>query len=60
MLARVNIGATLPLWTLIPFAGLLTAIAEEAGVPMPSFLGYLGWSFAVLIPLFVLITWIFL
>jgi Putative citrate transport len=31
-------------------------IAEEAGVKMPSFLGYMLYSGAVLIPLFVLVT----
>ena len=38
---------------------MVKAIAEEAGVRMPSFFGYMVWSGAVLLPLFVLVTWIF-
>jgi Na+/H+ antiporter NhaD/arsenite permease-like protein len=37
---------------------MVKAIAEERGVNMPSFFGYMAWSGAVLIPLFVLITFI--
>ena len=29
-------------------------LAERAGVKMPSFFGYMGWSCAILVPLFVL------
>ena len=35
---------------------MVKAIAEERGVNMPSFFGYMLWSFAVLIPLFILMT----
>ena len=35
---------------------MVKAIAEAAGVRMPSFLGYMAYSMAVLIPLFVTIT----
>jgi Na+/H+ antiporter NhaD/arsenite permease-like protein len=38
---------------------MVKAIAEERGVKMPSFFGYMGWSCAVLIPLFILMTFIF-
>ncbi len=39
---------------------MVRAIAEEAGTPMPSFFGYiLKYSLAFLIPIFVVITWIF-
>ena len=38
---------------------LVKSIAEEAKVPMPSFFGYMVYSGAVLIPLFVLITRLF-
>lgn len=38
---------------------MVKAIAEERGVPMPSFFGYMAWSGAVLIPLFVLLTVVF-
>jgi Na+/H+ antiporter NhaD/arsenite permease-like protein len=35
------------------------AIAEHSGLKMPSFFGYLGYSFAVLIPIFLVTTAIF-
>jgi Na+/H+ antiporter NhaD/arsenite permease-like protein len=38
---------------------MVKAIAEEARVPVPSFLAYMGLSGAVLLPLFVLLTWLF-
>ena len=38
---------------------MVKAIAEEQKVRMPSFLGYMAWSITVLIPLFLLTTWIF-
>jgi Na+/H+ antiporter NhaD/arsenite permease-like protein len=38
---------------------MVRAIAEERGVPMPSFFGYMGWSCAFLLPLFGLVTWLF-
>jgi hypothetical protein len=38
---------------------MVKAIAEESGVRMPSFLGYMGWSCAVLLPVFGLVTLIF-
>jgi Na+/H+ antiporter NhaD/arsenite permease-like protein len=38
---------------------MVKAIAEEAGISMPSFLGYLRYSAAVLIPLFLLVTLVF-
>ncbi|MCW5632423.1 MAG: sodium:proton antiporter [Rubrivivax sp.] len=37
---------------------MVKAIAEERGVDMPSFFGYMAWSCAVLLPLFVVMTWI--
>ncbi len=37
---------------------MVKAIAEERGVRMPSFFGYIGWAFCVLVPLFVLMTFI--
>ena len=37
---------------------MVKAIAEDRGVKMPSFFGYMLWSGAVLIPLFVAITFI--
>ena len=38
---------------------MVRAIAEERGVPMPSFGGYMLYSGAVLIPCFVLVTFVF-
>ncbi|HYW57992.1 MAG TPA: sodium:proton antiporter [Polaromonas sp.] len=35
---------------------MVKAIAEDRGVKMPSFFGYMAWSGAVLIPLFILMT----
>jgi Na+/H+ antiporter NhaD/arsenite permease-like protein len=38
---------------------MVRAIARERGIRMPSFFGYVGWSMAVLLPLFVLVTAVF-
>lgn len=38
---------------------MVKAIAEGRGIRMPSFFGYMGWSCAILIPLFVVMTFIF-
>ncbi len=39
---------------------MVKSIAEEAGIPMPSFFGYVGrYSLPILIPVFGLITWLF-
>jgi Na+/H+ antiporter NhaD/arsenite permease-like protein len=38
---------------------MVCAIAEERGVKMPSFFGYILRSVAVLVPIFVLLRWIF-
>ena len=37
---------------------MVKAIAEDRGVRMPSFFGYMLWSCGILLPLFVLMTWI--
>ncbi len=37
---------------------MVKAIAEDRGVKMPSFFGYMAWSCGVLIPLFILMTFI--
>ena len=39
---------------------MVKAIAEQAGVKMPSFFGYLAYSFGVLLPIFVLVSFLFL
>jgi len=62
-LAAISLGAV--------FMGALTyignapnfmvkAIAEEQHIRMPSFMGYLGWSFLFLIPLLILVGWLWL
>jgi Na+/H+ antiporter NhaD/arsenite permease-like protein len=38
---------------------MVKAIAEESGVKMPSFFGYMLWSGAILVPLFGLVTLVF-
>lgn len=38
---------------------MVKAIAEERGIKMPSFFGYMAWSCAVLVPLFILMTLLF-
>jgi Na+/H+ antiporter NhaD/arsenite permease-like protein len=38
---------------------MVKAIAEENGVRMPSFFGYMVWSLAILIPTFVVVTLVF-
>jgi Na+/H+ antiporter NhaD/arsenite permease-like protein len=37
---------------------MVKAIAEQRGVDMPSFFGYMAWSVSVLVPSFVLLQWI--
>jgi Na+/H+ antiporter NhaD/arsenite permease-like protein len=39
---------------------MVKAIAEQGGVRMPGFFGYMGYSGAILLPLFAAITWVFL
>ncbi len=38
---------------------MVKTIAEKSGIKMPSFFGYMAYSFGVLIPLFVVITLVF-
>jgi Na+/H+ antiporter NhaD/arsenite permease-like protein len=38
---------------------MVRSIASERGIRMPSFLGYMGWSCAVLLPVFALVTLVF-
>ena len=38
---------------------MVYAIARQAGVKMPSFFGYMVWSMLVLVPTFVLATFLF-
>ncbi len=38
---------------------MVKAVVEHRGVKMPSFFGYMGWSIALLVPTFIIITFIF-
>jgi Na+/H+ antiporter NhaD/arsenite permease-like protein len=38
---------------------MVKAICEENGIEMPSFFGYMAWSVGILVPLFLLVTFIF-
>jgi Na+/H+ antiporter NhaD/arsenite permease-like protein len=38
---------------------MVKAIAEENGVKMPSFFGYMAYSGLVLIPIFIAVTFVF-
>jgi len=38
---------------------MVKAIAEQRGVKMPSFFGYMAWSCTILLPLFALLSWLF-
>lgn len=38
---------------------MVRSIAENSGVKMPSFFGYMAWSVTILCPVFVLVTFIF-
>jgi Na+/H+ antiporter NhaD and related arsenite permeases len=38
---------------------MIRSIAESQGVKMPSFFGYMAWSVGILVPLFLLMTFIF-
>lgn len=38
---------------------MVKAIAESRGLQMPSFFGYMLWSVCILLPIFVLMTFVF-
>ncbi len=38
---------------------MVKAIAEERGIPMPGFFGYMLWSCVILVPIFIVMTFIF-
>jgi Na+/H+ antiporter NhaD/arsenite permease-like protein len=39
---------------------MVKSIAEQSGVKMPGFFGYMAYSVGILVPLFLVMTWIFL
>ena len=58
------ISAASVLWGAVTYIGngpnfMVKAMAERRGVAMPSFFGYVAWSGAILIPLFVAVTLVF-
>ena len=38
---------------------MVKSIADENGIRMPSFFGYLIWSFGILVPVFIVDTLVF-
>lgn len=38
---------------------MVKSIAEGSGIRMPSFFGYMVWSCGILVPLFLIMTWLF-
>ena len=38
---------------------MVKSIAETSGIKMPSFFGYMVWSIGILIPLFIIMSFIF-
>jgi len=38
---------------------MVKSIAEENDIKMPSFFGYMGWSIAILIPVYIITSIIF-
>lgn len=39
---------------------MVVSIVQNRGIKMPSFFGYMLWSYGILVPIFLLITWLFL
>jgi len=39
---------------------MVYAIAVERGIKMPSFFGYMAWSALVLLPVFAILTWLWI
>jgi Na+/H+ antiporter NhaD/arsenite permease-like protein len=37
---------------------MVRSIAEDQGVAMPSFFGYMAWSCGILVPLFIILSWL--
>jgi Na+/H+ antiporter NhaD/arsenite permease-like protein len=63
LLAAISLGAVLMGANTYVGNGpnfMVKAIAESSGVRMPGFFGYMAWSGAVLLPLFVAVTFLFL
>ena len=39
---------------------MVVSIVQNRGVKMPSFFGFMAWSYGVLVPIFLVLTWLFL
>jgi Na+/H+ antiporter NhaD/arsenite permease-like protein len=39
---------------------MVVSIVQNRGIKMPSFFGYMAWSYGILVPLFLLLTWVVL
>ena len=37
---------------------MVRSIAEENGIPMPSFFGYMAWSVAILVPILLIYSYL--
>jgi len=37
---------------------MVRSIAEDQGVAMPSFFGYMLWSCGILVPSFIILSWL--
>jgi hypothetical protein len=38
---------------------MIYAIAVERGIAVPNFFGFMAWSAVILVPIFVLVSWLF-
>ena len=39
---------------------MVATIARDMKIQMPGFLGFMAWSFGILVPLFLLVGWLFI
>jgi len=39
---------------------MVVSIVQNRGVRMPSFFGFMAWSYGILVPIFLVLTYIFL
>ena len=39
---------------------MVVSIVQNRGVKMPSFFGFMAWSYGILVPIFLVLTWLFL
>jgi Na+/H+ antiporter NhaD/arsenite permease-like protein len=63
-LTLVAISAGAAFWGSLTYVGnapnfMVRTMSQQRGVPMPSFIAYLAWSGAILLPAFALTAWVF-